>query len=152
MCIRDRHKWFKGSKSKDGKGGWVNVVTGGTCASDKPGEGTPKCVSSSKRASMSKSERLSASRRKKKADPNQQSKSGAAKPTYVSTDKPKKKMKEEIQITEADKKGKGSGKKDACYHKVKSRVKVWPSAYASGQLVQCRKAGAANWGEKSKKK
>ena len=42
------HKWFKGSKSKDGKGGWVNVVTGGTCASDKPGEGTPKCVSSSK--------------------------------------------------------------------------------------------------------
>ena len=44
------------------------------------------------------------------------------------------------------------GKKDACYHKVKSRVKVWPSAYASGQLVQCRKAGAANWGEKSKKK
>lgn len=29
-------------------------------------------------------------------------------------------------------------KKDACYHKVKARVKVWPSAYASGQLVQCR--------------
>ena len=44
------------------------------------------------------------------------------------------------------------GKKDACYHKVKSRVKVWPSAYASGALVQCRRAGAANWGEKSKKK
>ncbi len=47
---------------------------------------------------------------------------------------------------------KKKGEKDACYHKVKSRVKVWPSAYASGQLVQCRKAGAANWGEKSKKK
>ena len=88
------HKWFKGSKSKDGKGGWVNVVTGGTCASDEPGEGTPKCVSSSKRASMNKSERLSASRRKKKADPGQQSKSGAAKPTYVATDKKKKKLKE----------------------------------------------------------
>ena len=84
------HSWFKGSKSKDGKPGWVNVVTGGTCASDKPGEGTPKCVSSSKRASMTKAERLSASRRKKKADPGQQSKSGAAKPTYVSTDKKKK--------------------------------------------------------------
>ena len=89
------HKWFKGSKSKDGKGGWVNVVTGGTCASDEPGEGTPKCVSSSKRASMTKAERLSAARRKKKADPNQQSKSGAAKPTYVSTDKPKKKKVDE---------------------------------------------------------
>ena len=42
-------------------------------------------------------------------------------------------------------------KKDACYHKVKSRYKVWPSAYASGALVQCRKKGAANWGNKSKK-
>jgi len=92
------HKWFKGSKSKDGKKGWVNVVTGGTCASDKPGEGTPKCVSSSKRASMTKAERLSASRRKKKADPNQQSKSGAAKPTYVRTDS-KKKMKESKDVS-----------------------------------------------------
>ena len=43
-------------------------------------------------------------------------------------------------------------KKDACYHKVRSRYKVWPSAYASGALVQCRKKGAANWGNKSKKK
>ena len=83
--------WFGKSKSKDGKGGWVNVVTGGTCASDEPGEGTPKCVSSAKRASMSKAERLSAARRKKKADPGQQSKSGAAKPTYVRTDSPRKK-------------------------------------------------------------
>jgi hypothetical protein len=145
------HKWFKGSKSKDGKGGWVNVVTGGTCASDEPGEGTPKCVSSAKRASMSKSERLSAARRKKKADPGQQSKSGAAKPTYVKTDSPrKKKMKEEV-ILEKDKKGKGSGTKDACYHKVKSRYSVWPSAYASGALVKCRKVGAANWGNSTKK-
>jgi len=251
------HKWFKGSKSKDGKGGWVNVVTGGTCASDEPGEGTPKCVSSSKRASMSKKERLSASRRKKKADPGQQSKTGAAKPTYVSTDK-KKKMTEELEYIDLpleveipnseskfnlglmfresldidkgmlfifeevgqhsfhmkntripldvafvkedgtiesikelnphtllpvssdgevlfaieanrgwfiennvevgdeivlgeakDKKGKGSGSKDACYHKVKSRYSVWPSAYASGALVKCRKVGAANWGNKS---
>jgi len=39
-------------------------------------------------------------------------------------------------------------KQDACYHKVKSRYKVWPSAYASGALVQCRKKGAANWGKK----
>ena len=339
------HKWFKGSKSKDGKGGWVNVVTGGTCASDEPGEGTPKCVSSAKRASMTKAERLSAARRKKKADPGQQQKSGAAKPTYVSTDKPKKKKmketyersltpltekakkcwpgyekkgtkkmfgktynncvkKEEVVYSEAkidekdpknkrerrnidkfgpqtkpydpdtkemktsmskymqgmrkkmhdskrgrktrgpdagmrteavnaaqqaaiaiakrkkkeddmvamkkkkqkvysednemtelemqknaiktgmmngkkltdkqieglkagltqggnkieeglieegDKKGKGSGTKDACYHKVKSRYSVWPSAYASGALVKCRKVGAANWGNSSKK-
>ena len=50
------------------------------------------------------------------------------------------------------KKKKSSGKKDACYHKVKARYSVWPSAYASGALVKCRKVGAANWGNKSKKK
>jgi len=275
------HKWFKGSKSKDGKAGWVNVKTGGTCASDEPGEGTPKCVSSSKRASMTKAERDSASRRKKAADPNQQSKSGAAKPTYVATDKKKKvnedkvlktvakelvgaskmhkgqseKIKKHLKdmkkvdeacwkgykaygmkkkggkmvpnckpvgsgvkehhqkdangkviehgdgtpssveegkgyqpeiehsklgdakkkkdkeresklpphlqgdaigkmkkafATEEDKKGKGSGKKDACYHKVKASAKVWPSAYASGRLVQCRKKGAGNYGNSKK--
>ena len=38
--------------------------------------------------------------------------------------------------------------KDACYRKVKSRYKVWPSAYASGALVKCRKVGAKNWGNK----
>jgi len=142
--------WFGKSKSKDDKKGWVNVVTGGTCASDEPGEGTPKCVSSAKRASMSKAERLSAQRRKKKVDPGQQQKSGAAKPTYVSTDPKKKMKKEEVEVTEAkDKPGKGSGKKDACYNKVKSRYSVWPSAYASGALVKCRKVGAANWGNKS---
>ena len=36
-------------------------------------------------------------------------------------------------------------------HKVKSRYKVWPSAYASGALVKCRKKGAANWGNSTKK-
>ena len=39
-----------------------------------------------------------------------------------------------------------AGEKDACYHKVKSRYKVWPSAYASGALSKCRKVGAKNWG------
>ena len=43
-----------------------------------------------------------------------------------------------------------AGKKDKCYYKVKARYDVWPSAYASGALVKCRKVGAANWG-KSKK-
>ncbi len=41
--------------------------------------------------------------------------------------------------------------KDACYHKVKARYDVWPSAYASGALVKCRKVGAKNWGNKGSK-
>jgi len=44
------------------------------------------------------------------------------------------------------KKQKKNVKRDACYYKVKSRYKKWPSAYASGALVQCRKVGADNWG------
>lgn len=41
-------------------------------------------------------------------------------------------------------------KKDACYHKVKARYSVWPSAYASGALVKCRRKGSKNWGSKKK--
>ena len=55
----------------------------------------------------------------------------------------------ELNEAQKDKPGKGSGSKDACYHKVKARYDVWPSAYASGALVKCRKKGAANWGTKS---
>ena len=49
------------------------------------------------------------------------------------------------------KKKKSGGKKDACYHKVKARYDVWPSAYASGALVKCRKVGAKNWGKSTTK-
>ena len=212
--------WFGKSKSKDGKPGWVQS-DGSPCANE-PGETkTPKCFSRDKLSSMTKGEIASAVRRKREKDPGQQSKSGAASPTYVSTDFPTKKMKEEFfkenhkeimsgrekdeegymastemdtidsavkklrkiikkgdtqlpawvesKITkaadyidtaadyldsnemseESDAKGKGSGTKDACYTKVKSRYDVWPSAYASGALVKCRKVGAANWGNKS---
>ena len=51
-----------------------------------------------------------------------------------------KQMMSEAQFDEA------AGEKDACYNKVKSRYKVWPSAYASGALTKCRKVGAKNWG------
>ena len=142
--------WFGKSKSKDGKPGWVQS-DGSPCANEPGEKGTPKCYSSAKKSSMSKKELRSADTRKSRQDPGQQSKSGASKPTYVSTDKPKKKMKEETFNEAEDKKTKGSGTKDACYSKVKSRYSVWPSAYASGALVKCRKVGAANWGNSTKK-
>jgi hypothetical protein len=65
-----------------------------------------------------------------------------------SSDEKREKVKESVAITEEEF-DEAAGKKDACYHKVKARYKVWPSAYASGALVQCRKKGAANWGNKS---
>mgnify|MGYP003112571997 FL=1 len=165
--VENLRDWFSKSKSKGGKPGWVQVVSGKPCARQPGQKTTPKCVSSAKRASMSKKERESAQRRKREADPGQPQKSGAAKPTYVSTDKKKKKkskknedlymslekiVAEELEavLDEKKKKKKKSGKKDACYHKVKSRYKVWPSAYASGALVKCRKVGAKNWGNSKK--
>jgi hypothetical protein len=169
--VENLRDWFSKSKSKGGKPGWVQVVSGKPCARQPGQKTTPKCVSSAKRASMSKKERESAQRRKRAADPNQRKKSGAAKPTYVSTDKKKKKKSkknekismelEQIIIEELEavldekkkrkkKKKKKKAKRDACYHKVKSRYKVWPSAYASGALVKCRKVGAKNWGNSKK--
>lgn len=45
-------------------------------------------------------------------------------------------------------KKKTGSKKDACYHSVKARYRVFPSAYASGAIAKCRKRG----GPKRKKK
>ena len=61
-------------------------------------------------------------------------------------------IKEELeQVIDEKKKKASSGKKDACYYKVKARYDVWPSAYASGALVKCRKVGAKNWGKSTTK-
>ena len=58
---------------------------------------------------------------------------------------------EELELVTEEQFDEAAGEKDACYHKVKSRYSVWPSAYASGALVKCRKVGAKNWGNKTKK-
>ncbi len=135
--------WFDKSKSKDGKEGWKQVggpFDGMPCARQPGQTSTPKCRSSSEAARMTDREKEYAFEKKQREDPNQPEKSGAAKPTMVKTYKHQKESVEMTNIQE---------KKDACYHKVKSRYKVWPSAYASGALVKCRKKGAANWGTKS---
>ena len=118
--------WFKG-------GGWVQTggkYDGKPCAK-QPGQKTkPYCRDADDRASMSKDERNKRAAKKRKEDPNP-NRTGRAKNV----------TQEEMMLE----------KKDACYHKVKARYDVWPSAYASGALVKCRKKGAKNWGNKTKK-
>ena len=130
------HDWFNKSKSSDGKKGWVQLggkYAGKPCAK-QPGQTTkPKCGSSKMKRDLNKDEEEAAFRRKNKKDPNPNRKGKAI---NVAT--------EETVLEKA-------GEKDACYHKVKSRYSVWPSACASGALVKCRKVGAANWGNKTKK-
>ena len=122
------HDWFAKSRSSDGKPGWVQLggkYAGKSCAK-QPGQTTkPKCGSSKMSSEMSPEEEDSAARRKRREDPNPE-RSGKAK--NVAT---------EEFVSE-----------DACKEKVKSRYKIWPSAYASGAVVKCRKVGAANWGNK----
>ena len=132
------HQWFK-SRSEDGKRGWVQIggrYEGKPCARQPGQTTTPKCRSSREAARMTKKQKEFAFKQKQLKDPDQKDKKNAAKPTMVATYKETKKMDEE---------------KDACYHKVKARYNVWPSAYASGALVKCRKVGAAKWGKKSVK-
>jgi len=133
--------WFRKSSATHPKTGrkvpgWRQLggkYAGAPCARQPGQTSTPKCGSSKMAANLSDEEEDKAFRRKNRKDPNQPEKSGAAKPTNVAT---------EETIVE---------KKDACYYKVKSRYSVWPSAYASGALVKCRKVGAKNWGNKTKK-
>lgn len=141
-------KWFKEKWVRFGPDGKIR----GACARSDDSEGKPKCLPKKKAQNLGKKGRASAARRKRREDPNPERR-GKAK--NVAT---KKKTNED-----QDKKCPHCGgplypetmineKKDACYHKVRSRYKVWPSAYASGALVQCRKKGAANWGTGGKKK
>jgi hypothetical protein len=122
------HDWFSKSKSKNGKPGWVQLggkYAGEPCAR-QPGQTTkPKCGSSKMSGEMSPEEEERAAARKRKEDPNPDRKGKAI---NVATEE--------------------CVEEDACKTKVKSRYKVWPSAYASGALVKCRKVGAENWGNK----
>ena len=151
-------KWFSdkwvniGKKDKSGKHP--------PCGTSGKKRGYAKCVPASKARSMSKKQKTSATRRKRAAQ-NKAGRGGTSnlrgggkKPIRVKTkvegimDISKDKLTEMIleEYWEVL-----SEKQDACYHKVKARYDVWPSAYASGALSKCRKVGAKNWGNKSKK-
>jgi len=166
--------WFTKSRASDGTPGWVQLggkYAGKPCAK-QPGQTTkPKCGSSKMKRNLDDEEEQRAFERKNRQDPNPDRK-GRAKmvateqksyqvgdtiPDSATKPKPKPTGAARFKFS-VDKTGlKGPDKpltteeKDACYKKVKSRYSVWPSAYASGALVKCRKVGAKNWGNKTKK-
>ena len=151
--------WFKRKGAKGKKGGWVdcNAPDGkGGYKSCGRGSGEkrkkdPACrptPGACKERGRGKSWGKKGSKRKNEA-------------MELTTEEIRQIIVEELQAVLDEKRKKkrknrkkrtrSKGKRDACYHKVKSRYKVWPSAYASGALVKCRKVGAKNWGNKSKK-
>ena len=136
--------WFKEKWVRFGPDGKIR----GDCARGSESEGKPKCLPQAKAHALGKKGRASAAARKRRQDPDADRRGAAI---NVPT---KKKVKENHESCPhcggpLYEYGSLMEKKDACYYKVKASAKVWPSAYASGRLVQCRKKGAGNYGNKS---
>ena len=93
--LEDLRKWF----GKGKKGDWVRVGTDGEikgpCARE-PDEGKPKCMPRSKAHSMTKKDRASSARRKRRQDPMADRPGTGNKPIMVKTDK-----KESVEMNEA---------------------------------------------------
>jgi len=141
--------WFKRKGAKGKKGGWVDCNApdgkGGykSCGRSK-GEKRKKYPACRPTPGACKEKGKGKSWGKKAAKKRNES-------MKLTNEELKIIIKEELEAVLSEEE---EVKKDACYHKVKavySRKDNWPSAYASGALVQCRDKGAANWGESSKK-
>lgn len=122
----DLHKWFKEKWVRFGPDGKIR----GDCARGDDSEGKPKCLPQSKAHNLGKKARASAASRKRRKDPNAE-RSGKA----INVNTKKKKSNESLEhCPHCDgpmyHESMMNEKQDACYHKVKSRYKVWPSAYA----------------------
>tara|TARA_R100000805_G_C3604977_1_gene105382 strand:- start:509 stop:1351 length:843 start_codon:yes stop_codon:yes gene_type:complete len=151
--------WFKRKGAKGKKGGWVD------CNAPDGKGGYKSCG----RSSGEKRKKYPACRPtpgacKEKGRGKSWGKKGSKKrkneAMEISTEELRTIILEELEAVLDEKRGrkrirkkkaKKKAKRDACYHKVKARYDVWPSAYGSGALTKCRKVGAANWGNKSKK-
>ena len=158
--------WFKRRGAKGKKGGWVDCNApdgkGGykSCgrSSGEKRKKYPACrptPGACKERGRGKSWGKKGSKRRKSRSRKKRNES-----MELTTEEIRIMIVEELQDVLDEKKGKRrvrkkkakkKAKRDACYHKVKARYDVWPSAYASGALTKCRKVGAANWGNKSKK-
>ena len=100
FTAEDLRKWF----GKGPKGDWVRVGTDGEikgkCARE-PGEGKPKCMPRSKAHSMSKDDRATSARRKRRKDPVADRPGKGGKPIMVKTDVKKEEYKYEWGTPEA---------------------------------------------------
>lgn len=135
MSLKD---WF----GKGSKGDWVRMDTKGEikgpCARE-PGEGKPKCLPRSKAQAMSKKDRASAARRKRRQDPVADRPGKGGKPIMVKT------KKEEVEyITE-----KSKPTNPALWSRAKAAARakfdVYPSAYANGWAVRWYKKRGGGW-------
>ena len=133
----DLRNWFDPNHPK---GGWKRVNSKGEVVGDcarEPGEPKPKCMSNAQRASLSKKEKASAVRRKRKEDPNPERQ---GEPINV-----KSKVNENME--QLDEKNKPTNPElwSRAIAQAKSKFDVYPSAYANGWASKWYKEKGGGW-------
>ena len=129
--------WFK-------KEDWVRIASDGSiagpCGTSKNKKNPDRCLPRAKANSMTKAERAATARKKKKA--------GAKGKTVVPNTKKGKVTKgytkEDVRnlvvgIVNEDQEKVLMEKDDRCTRIAKRKYDTWPSAYASGAVVRCRR-------------
>lgn len=126
--------WFKKEK-------WVRITTSGNiagpCGTSKNKKNPDRCLPKAKAQSLSKAERAATAQKKKKA--------GATGQQVVKNTKKATVTREDIKnlvvglIHEAQGKEILTEKDDRCTRIAKRKYDTWPSAYASGAVVRCRR-------------
>ena len=133
----DLRNWFDPNHPR---GGWKRVNSKGEVVGDcarEPGEPKPKCMSNAQRASLSKKEKASAVRRKRKEDPNPERQGD---PINV-----KSKVNENME--QLDEKNKPTNPElwSRAIAQAKSKFDVYPSAYANGWASKWYKERGGGW-------
>jgi len=117
--------WFKKEK-------WVRISTSGDiagpCGTSKNTKNPDRCLPKAKAQSLTKAERAATARKKKAAG-----KKGAQ---VVSNTKKAKVTREQLEALVAEVL---CEKDDRCTRIAKRKYDTWPSAYASGAVVRCRR-------------
>lgn len=117
--------WFKKEK-------WVRISTSGDiagpCGTSKNTKNPDRCLPKAKAQSLSKAERAATARKKKKA--------GSKGAQVVPNTKKAKVTREQLVELVADIL---CEKDDRCTRIAKRKYDTWPSAYASGAVVRCRR-------------
>ena len=137
----DLRKWF--SKTDPG-GDWKRINSKGEaigpCARE-PGEPKPKCMSRAKRESLTKKERVSAVRAKRKHDPDPERKGS---PINVSNFG-KGKISEDMENLDEKNVPTSPEKWAQAKAQAKAKFDVYPSAYANGWAAKKYKAMGGGW-------
>ena len=134
ITLKSLRDWFKKEK-------WVRISSSGNiagaCGTSKNKKNPDRCLPKAKAQSLTKGQRAATAAKKKKA--------GSKGKTVVKNTKKATVTKEDIRnlvigtIAEMQNENTITEKDDRCTRLAKQKYDTWPSAYASGAVVRCRR-------------